>query len=251
MRSKGKTSWRTILEQIPGVAQAGLGNGSYVAAAYPDGPLVPVQISINGALPYETATLLDDMPLIGTSLSTAPGTGTNLGVYPLNGFDSADVVRGPGANAPSIVDSIGGSFVLHSPGAVDHNQYNFSVSTDPYGGIVANARAAVRWKKLSAVVTYGVNDSPGPLSTAGIIPNILYGLGGIATVDGNPFTAYSPPCNPPGCQYGAISSIHAIQAPAFPTMAFREACLFAVQITVPPGRSIAALWRYVMGSRRT
>jgi len=201
---EGKTSWRTILEQIPGVAQAGLGNGQYNEAAYPDGPLVPMQISIDGALPYETATLLDDMPLIGTALNSAPGTGTNLGSYPLNGFDAADVVRGPGANAPSIVDSIGGSFVLHSPGTVGHNQYNFSVSTDPYGGVVANARAAVRWKKLSAVVTYGVNDSPGPISTATITPNNQYGLGGIATVDGQPFTAYSPACNPPGCEGGYL-----------------------------------------------
>ena len=30
-------------------------------------------------------------------------------------FETADVVRGPGANAPSIVDSVGGSFVLHAP----------------------------------------------------------------------------------------------------------------------------------------
>ena len=61
---EGKTSWRTILEQIPGVAQAGLGNGVYFGPV-PDSPMVPMQISINGALPYETATLFDDMPLIG------------------------------------------------------------------------------------------------------------------------------------------------------------------------------------------
>jgi hypothetical protein len=181
-----------------------LGNGGYFEAALPDGPLVPMQISINGTLPYETATLLDDMPLIGLSLTNyAPGTGTDVGSYPLNGFDSADVVRGPGANAPSIVDSIGGSFVLHAPGAVDHNQYNFSVSTDPYGGIVANARAAIRWKKLSAVVTYGVNDSPGPFSTAGLNPNVSLGVGGIAMVDGQTFTEDLPICNLPTCEYGS------------------------------------------------
>ena len=215
---EGKTSWRTILEQIPGVAQAGLGNGANELAAYPDGPLMPMKISINGALPYETAALLDDMPLIGTSLPSSingAGTGTDLSVYPLNGFDSADVVRGPGANAPSIVDSIGGSFVLHSPGVVDHNQYDLSLITEPYGGIVANARAAVRWKKLSAVVTYGINDSPGPINTSGIAANALYGMG-IATVDGHSFTAYTPPiCNPPGCQYGSF-----LVAPGYSTATF-------------------------------
>jgi len=164
----GQTSWRTILEQIPGVSEAGRGNGEVNFADTTDGPFVPVQIAINGALPYETQTLLDDMPLIGEGYTSSPGQGTNLALYPLNGFGSADVVRGPGANAPSIVDSIGGSFVLHPLGVVSANHYEFSASTDPYGGIVTNALAAVHFHKLSAVVTYGVNDSPGPFSSANI-----------------------------------------------------------------------------------
>ena len=161
---EGKTSWRTILEQIPGVAQAGLQEGASRYSVYPDGPLVPVQISINGALPYETATLLDDMPLIGASHSTSlyAGSGTDLGLYPLNAFGAADVVRGPGASAPSIVDSIGGSFVLHAPDVVRENHTMLSLSTDPYGGIIGNALIAMRFKKLSVTATYGVNDSPGP-----------------------------------------------------------------------------------------
>jgi len=181
---EGKTSWRTILEQIPGVAQAGLGIGSYISAAYPDGPLTPVRISINGALPYETATLLDDMPIIGSGLDSAAGAGTDLSVYPLNGFGAADVVRGPGASSPSIVDSIGGSFVLHAPGVVNQNHSMLSLSTDPYGGIIANILTAVRWKKLSVVVTYGVNDSPGPTNQA-LIPADTFSSP--STVNGSSF----------------------------------------------------------------
>lgn len=166
----GVTSWRKIMEKIPGVAQGGLGIGNKVTATYADAPYMPMQISINGTLPYETATLLDNMPVIGSSLSNGTsgvGMGTDLAVYPMNGFDTADVVRGPGANAPSIVDSIGGSFVLHAPGPVTTNHYAFSLSTDPYGGVVANTRVALRQKKLSAVITYGVNDSPGPVEGLG------------------------------------------------------------------------------------
>lgn len=182
---QGKTSWRTILEQIPGVAQAGLGSGgSNVFGAIPDSPFEPVQISINGALPYETAVLLDNMPLIGGGSVSTPGTGTDLSFYPLNGFDSADVVRGPGANAPSIVDSIGGSFVLHAPGMANGNHYDLSLSSDPYGGIVSNALVAVRWKKLSATVTYGINSSPGPLNNAGIPAYTLFNP---STIDGQSF----------------------------------------------------------------
>jgi len=180
---EGKTSWRTILEQIPGVAQAGLGNGENSQAGLPDSPIVPMQISINGALPYETATLLDDMPLIGGSFGLLAGSGTNLANYPLNGFDSADVVRGPGANAPSIVDSIGGSLVLHPFRAIEQNNYNVSVSTDPYGGIVANALMGLRWKKFSVVMTYGVNDSPGPLASAHVMANYIP-----ATINGESFS---------------------------------------------------------------
>ena len=139
-------------------------------------------------------------------------------------------MRGPGATAPSIVDSIGGSFVLHSPGVVDQNHYDLSVSTDPYGGIVANALAAVRWKKLSAVVTYGVNDSPGPLSTAGIVPSTSYNI--ITTVNGNSYGAYSPPtCTPPGCQDGSslIAPGYSSACP-FLLSVIRKVCSLEVRI---------------------
>ena len=170
---EGRTSWRTILEQIPGIATAGLGNGGFIAAALPDGPLVGVQISINGGLPYETSTLLDGMPIIGRSATqSSPGAGTDLGVYPLNAFGAADVVRGPGAASPSIVDSIGGSFVLHAPNAVTQNHSELSVSNDAYGGIVLNALSAVRFGKLSATATFGLNNSPGPMHQSGIPQNI-------------------------------------------------------------------------------
>lgn len=193
---EGKTSWRTILEQIPGLSQAGLLNGNSALNSMPSGPFVPVKIAINGALPYETAILLDDMPLIGgpnISASLRAGSGTDLGSYPLNGFSEADVVRGPGANAPSIVDSIGGSFVLHPPGIVSHNAFNFSWSTDPYGGIITNGQALLRWNKLSVAVTYGINDSPGPVNGAG---------NGIAAIGPTPVTVNGQPFSPgTNCTY--------------------------------------------------
>jgi outer membrane receptor protein involved in Fe transport len=178
----GQTSWRQILEQIPGVSVTG--NSDTIFSALPDSPFIPVQISINGALPYETATLLDDMPIISSSFIGDAGTGTNLGLYPLNGFSSADIVRGPGANAPSIVDSIGGSFVLHAPGVVDKDRYDLSISRDAYGGVLGTAAAAVHFGNFSVAVSYGINDSPGPLGvTSGIVPNESVPL----TVDGHPF----------------------------------------------------------------
>jgi Carboxypeptidase regulatory-like domain len=209
---KGKTSWRTLLEQIPGVAQGGLLNGDTQFGTISDSPLVPMQVSIDGALPYETATLFDDMPLMGASDATVIGTGTDLGNYPLNGFSSADVVRGPGANAPSIIDSIGGTFVLRPPAAVNQDHFEFSLSNDAYGGAVENTLAAARWANLSATIVYGFNNSPGPLH--GNYP-VIYQAGGFSdpvVVNGHSLQPNSPnpsciaptPANPLGCQFGSL-----------------------------------------------
>lgn len=110
---QGQTTWRQILEQIPGVSVFGASGGSAFNAAIIDSPLSPAIVSINGAAPYETATIFDGMPLIGTSYSGAEaGAGTDLGLYPMNSFSAVEVVRGPGASSPSIVDSIGGASCL-------------------------------------------------------------------------------------------------------------------------------------------
>src|SRR6185312_13198830 len=85
---EGQTSWRKVLEQIPGVAVT-----AFVAAqnSIPDSPRQSIYFTINGSLPYETATLLDDMPLIGATTGgfgsgVGGGTGTDLSLYGLNGF---------------------------------------------------------------------------------------------------------------------------------------------------------------------
>jgi len=182
---EGEGNWRKIIEQIPGVSQVGLGQGQTTFAAWPDSPQAPVMVSLNGTLPYETATLLDDMPLIGSSRANGTaGFGTDLSAYSLNAFGVADIVRGPGASAPSIVNSIGGSFVLHAPSMVSHNRYEFSVSNDAYGGWVANGLGALRWGKLSAVATYGFNNSPGPLNQYGTPPHV----NAIGSSGGAPYT---------------------------------------------------------------
>jgi len=188
----GQTSWRTLLEEIPGVTTSG-GYLSYGTHALPDSPFSAAQVSLDGALPYETAPMLDDMPLIGASAlfsgSTA-GSGTDLSLYPLNAFAGADIVRGPGAAAPSIVDSIGGSIVLRSPGEVTNNRAEFSVSSDPFGGITANGLIAHHWKHLSVVATYGIFDTPGPIST----PQMpVYTTP--ETVNGESFVCGPPLCN--------------------------------------------------------
>lgn len=186
----GNATWTNLFAQIPGVAVSGYSSGGGAfAGVMRSAPQMPVVLSINGALPYETSTTLDGMPLQNVSSNgfiQTTGGGLDLSNLPMNAFDTADVVRGPGANAPSIVDSIGGSFVLHPPGQVSSDHFEFSASNDPYGGIVSNARAAVHSGRLSATLIYGVNDSPGPLGNSTIVPALPITP---ATIGGKPVWA--------------------------------------------------------------
>jgi len=187
---QGNATWKELLNQIPGVTVSGdLQGGSDIDDFLVGGPISPVVLSINGALPYETSVTLDGMPLQNVSTNATPGTGYDLSALPMSTFDTADVVRGPGANAPSIVDSIGGSFVLHSPGRVEKNAFEFSAGNDQYGGILTNATMALRFGRLSAVIAYGVNDSPGPLGNTSVTQAFSYNP---VTVNGQIFNGCSP-----------------------------------------------------------
>ena len=194
----GNSSWRQLLDRIPGVTVGGNLEGGYTSSTViPDSAFQPITLSINGAQPYETSATLDGMPLINQSRNNDPGSGVDLEFLPLAEFDAADVVRGPGANAPSIVDSIGGSFVLHPPGAVTANHFELSTSNDPYGGILANVRTQLRWGRLSTVLAYNVNNSPGPLGNQTTIPAYV---SGIATINGQQLASggFSQFVDPPG-----------------------------------------------------
>ena len=162
MAFQGQTQWRKMLEELPGVSVSSSPGGT--GDAIPGSPLNVAIVSIRGALPYETAMLIDNMPMYGLTLETSvAGTGVDLSFYNPQAFSSVDVIAGPGAQSPSIVGAIGGSMNLHPAGQVTKNTYSFSLSNDPYGGWAANGFAAMHAGKLSATVTYGFNNSPGPV----------------------------------------------------------------------------------------
>jgi len=192
---QGEGTWKNVLDQVPGVTASGYLGGGLVGDAAVGSPFVPVILSLNGALPYETATTLDGMPLQGLTLDGSPGGGLDLNSLPLNAFGTADVVRGPGANSPSIVDSVGGSFVLHTLGAVTSNHFEFAASNDPYGGTIENAKWSLHLGRLSATLVYGMNNSPGPLGTN----SVLGGLSTPATINGQPVNAPTSSNNFNGC----------------------------------------------------
>jgi len=57
---QGNTSWQRLLNQVPGVTVGGALGGGANLPVIPDSPFQPIVLSINGALPYETSSSLDD-----------------------------------------------------------------------------------------------------------------------------------------------------------------------------------------------
>jgi hypothetical protein len=168
---QGNATWTQLLNEIPGVLVNGdLEGGEQISDWLVGSPITPQVPSINGAMAYETSVTLDGMPLESTTTIGQPGQGFDMAGLPPASFDTADVVRGPGADSPSIVDSIGGSLVLHAPGAIQSNSAEFSISNDPWGGIVSNVKAQARFGHLSVMFIYGINDSPGAYGNASVIP---------------------------------------------------------------------------------
>jgi len=208
LADQGETTWQHVLNEIPGVA-VGLGTGNTffydgnitITETAPDSPLSAQVLQIGGALPYESTASIDSMPISTSSLTTPQGSygnqGVDLGLIAPNAFSQYTVGIGPGADSPSILDSVGGSLDVSPPGQVDKSHANISIQTDPYGGTTSDAAVALRSKRLSINVTYDANSSPGPL---GDNRRELYAVeGSIFAVDGQPFRCGSP--NIPYCAF--------------------------------------------------
>jgi len=186
MSIQGQTQWRKVLEELPGVSVTDdpAGNSGIMAGS----PLNSAIVSIRGALQYETAMLIDNMPMYATTSTIRSGNGADLAQYNPQSFSSFDVIAGPGAQSPSIVGSIGGSLNLHPAGQVTKNRYEFSIGGDPFGGWIVNGLIAERIGKLSATATYGFDDSPGPAGYGGTQMNLGTSFASaISAVNGVPF----------------------------------------------------------------
>lgn len=160
MEEQGQTEWRKILEELPGVS---ITTPSGQIVSVPGTPSNSEVVSLRGALPYETALLIDNMPMYATTNGLYRGNGVDLAAYNPMAFSSFDVVAGPGAQSPTILGSIGGSLNLHPAGQVNGNHYDFSIGMDPYGGWISNSMVQLRTGNLSATLTYGFDNSPGPI----------------------------------------------------------------------------------------
>jgi outer membrane receptor protein involved in Fe transport len=147
------------LDELPGVS-IGIGSGfSDDGIANGASPLVTGIPSIRGALPYETASLIDGHPIsIGVYGTFNPAI---LSPYML---DDVEVVKGPGASAPNINYAIGGTinFRTLEPTRIDHESLDTGI--DQFGGESLNLRAtgSTDGGKLGYAFDYQTSGTQGP-----------------------------------------------------------------------------------------
>lgn len=174
------------LDQIPGVIAARAGNGN---AAVPGSITSP---NLRGAVDYEKATLLDGHPLINGRFGDYP-------VMLVNRFflDDIEIVKGPGAYAPQINYSIGGTMNMRTlePTALPHSQV--TAGLDNFGGSYVNLRATgtATNDRLSYAFDAGSYGTPGALDNYNSYVVLPAGatVNGIGTITSSP--ASSKPLN--------------------------------------------------------
>jgi hypothetical protein len=169
------------LDEIPGVS-IGIGSG-FAGDQVANGasPLVTGIPSIRGALPYETASLIDGHPIsIGVYGTFNPAI---LNPYML---DDVEVVKGPGASAPNIDYAIGGTINFRTLEPTRANRESVDLGIDQFGGQTANFRAtgSLGNGKLGYAFDYFTDGTQGP--DRGYSPEDPVNLSNGAIVNGSP-----------------------------------------------------------------
>jgi len=156
--NQGQDQVINVLNETPGIITtiSPFNNGSNGAAK--STPQVP---QIRGALPYETASLIDGHPV-------GVGVGGYFSPLYLNPYilQDVEVVKGPGAMIPDINYAIGGSVNYRTLEPTTHPNFAFDIGMDNYGGVSSNYRATGTTLngKLGYALDFLTDGTPGPLS---------------------------------------------------------------------------------------
>jgi len=186
---QGQLTVNRTLDEIPGLS-IGIGSG-FAGDGIANGasPLVTGIPSIRGALPYETASLIDGHPIsIGVYGTFNPAI---LSPYD---FQDVEVVKGPGASAPNINYAIGGTVNFRTLEPTRDNHVSFNLGTDQFGGNSANLRAtgSLDSGKIGYAFDYATQGTQGP--DRGYSPEDPLNLSNGAIINGQ------VACGSPGAQ---------------------------------------------------
>jgi hypothetical protein len=209
---QGQLNVNRALNELPGVQ---IGVGSHFAGdgnANSSSPIFTGIPQLRGALPYETASLIDGHPIsIGAFGTFNPAF---LNPYVLQ---DVEVVKGPGASAPNINYAIGGTVNFRTLEPTLKMQQSFDVGEDQFGGANANFRATgtVANGKLGYALDYATQGTQGfergfdPLDPVDIYSGALINGKRICAGVKNANSCFPTETAIPGTPYAAQSNLFA------------------------------------------
>jgi hypothetical protein len=150
---QGQESVARMLDEIPGVSTPQFQSWAF-GLVLPNVTLTP---QLRGAFPYETAQSFDGFPL----LSATPGFGFNANMITTIGLGGINIIKGPGAESPTVNGAVGGTIDYLSIDPTPKQQLYASSSTDGYGGSILKMRASGTFGRLGYVVGYSAYNTPG------------------------------------------------------------------------------------------
>lgn len=193
---QGQQQVMRTLSETPGVLMTvsnafagGTANSSVPNAADQASSIYP---QLRGALPYETASLIDGHPIsIGRN-----GTFNPIFLNP-NVLADVEIVKGPGAAAPNINYAIGGTINYRTLFPTQKPSASMDLGADGYGGQFSNFRATgtIDHGHLGYAFDYALDGTPGSLQN---YPFLSTGAGRA----GSPMINGVPTCQNPkavGC----------------------------------------------------
>lgn len=154
IEDQGQTQITNIVNELPGISNESPGSGGNNAA-----PGAIRFLSIRGAFGNETATLIDGHPLANGAYGDFVSSFLNAEV--LGGME---LVKGPGAAAPQVINGIGGTInlrtrdPLRTPGG--ELTQGFDVSN---GGAFSNLLFSGTHDKFGWVIDYGTEGATSPV----------------------------------------------------------------------------------------
>jgi hypothetical protein len=175
-----------LFDETPGVVS------NHTASSNPASLGVQTSPNLRGSLDYEKSTLIDGHPVATGRFGDY--VTTFLSTYVLQ---DVEIVKGPGAFAPLVVNGIGGSVNFRTRDPSARPTSAFDLVSDGYGGALVHALASSTAGKLGFVVDAVTYGSPGAftsLPTTVALPSGTQ-IAGVGTIGST--TSATPPAGTP------------------------------------------------------
>jgi hypothetical protein len=180
---QGANQWNQLLDQTPGAVSAHTGTSN------PADPGAQTSPNLRGTLDYEKTTLIDGHPVANGSHGDY--VTTFLTTYLVS---DVEIAKGPGADAPLVVNGIGGSINFRTFDPTPTRTTSFDFAGDGYGGTILHGAISDTIGKLGYYLGYVDWTTPGPLNNEPTDITLPAGatIAGVGTVGGTTSAKTAP-----------------------------------------------------------